>query len=60
MIFLMKSRAFWHSIDSNTTETFYGRFIVLSWMAVETDTEEKKSLNKVVIFVFFAHKKKFS
>ncbi len=29
----------------------------LLWMAVETDTKEKKLLNKVVIFVFFAHKK---
>ncbi len=29
----------------------------LSWMVVETDLEEKKSLNQVVIFVFFAHKK---
>ncbi len=25
--------------------------------ASKTDTEEKKLLNKVVIFVFFAHKK---
>ncbi len=32
--------------------------VVLSWMAVETDPEEKKSLNKVVIF--FVHKKIFS
>ncbi len=31
--------------------------VVLSWMAAETDPEEKKSLNKVLIFVFFAHKK---
>ncbi len=30
--------------------------MVLSWMAAETDTEEKKSFNKVV-FVFFTHKK---
>ncbi len=30
--------------------------MILSWMAAETDTEEKKSFNKVV-FVFFTHKK---
>ncbi len=31
-------------------------FVMLSWMCVE-EPEEKKLLNKVVIFVFFAHKK---
>ncbi len=30
--------------------------LVLSWMVAETVVEEKKSLNKVVIFVFFAQK----
>ncbi len=29
----------------------------LSWMVVETDLEEKKSLNQVIVFVFLAGKK---
>ncbi len=33
--------------------------MVLLWMVVENDTEEKKLLFKVVIFVFFVHKKIF-
>ncbi len=31
--------------------------MVLLWMVVENDTEEKELLIKVVIFVFFVHKK---
>ncbi len=33
--------------------------VVLSWMAAETDPEEKNLLNKIVIFVYFIYLNRF-
>ncbi len=64
-------RYFWWNLrDTTTFKAQKGRKEIVkivhvtsvhaSWfvkLASKTDTEEKKSLNKVIIFIFFAHKK---
>ncbi len=48
-----------HPGSTQNLFTVYGQnagFVVLSW-APQIDTEEKKLLNKVIRFVFFAHNK---
>ncbi len=61
--FLWTPRAFLPSIDSNATPApaSAAPHAYMSWYShkhtSKTDVQEKKLLNKVIIFVFFAHKK---
>ncbi len=57
-------RAFWPCIDSKATDIFKAQKgskdiikIVCRKHSSKSDMEQKKLLNKVVIFVFFVHKK---
>ncbi len=60
----MKSESFWPCIDNNATDAFKTQKgskdiveIVHVLYSHEGNTEEKKLLNKVIIFFLFAHKK---